>query len=516
MPDTLTLNTTCRICDAVVPVGIEVGIIGREIVRVQSDFLSALDGWTYHQERDYDIQSFTPEQVEAASVYQWRRGWVCGDCLDTFNEEMGECEDCGRECHEDFNPLVFVNISDRYVCEVCYSEEYNTCHDCDRTYHYEDGWSVGDGEYSVCSYCREDYSYCESCDMLTHGDEMLSREDLIQGLYTSDEDELAEELEADDLYDYLCTYCADDRGWMRPESYRRQQYSAPPERGILNYSYRPPRFTIRVSSKTQQQMREFVTTRGKHVHIYGMEIEVENNGDDDIQARAAEINHSYGGDLFYCKSDASIRNGFEIVTHPCTFEWWQEEGQDILDAMFAQLREHGYSSYRSGRCGLHIHTNRQALTRIQTYNYLRFMHDRTVTPKLKKLSGRSDNSMESYASLSLSGIYSRLTGRYQSVTPYEYGKMVLTDTAFGGHSHAVNISSMDTAELRLFRGSLKTQRVMGALEFYNAALDFCDPDKGVLKVTEKPHWTLFRNYIEDHPTPKAVKNIKAVMQEAEV
>lgn len=148
------------------------------------------------------------------------------------------------------------------------------------------------------------------------------------------------------------------------------------------------------------------------------------------------------------------------------------------------------------------------------FNLVRFMHDRDCTAKLKKLSGRTAGQIESWANLSLQDLFNRRVGTYETMTSHDYGKQALHDMRIGDHGRALNMNNDVTAELRLFRGSLKIEKVMGSLQFYNSVLEYTNPRFGHLKVTEKPKWLSYRNFIEDHRQPKAIKELKVMLQEA--
>jgi hypothetical protein len=47
--------------------------------------------------------------------------------------------------------------------------------------------------------------------------------------------------------------------------------------------------------------------------------------------------------------------------------------------------------------------------------------------------------------------------------------------ANGDRYEAVNVTGSETIEFRIFRGSLRYESIMAALEFVNAVLDFCTP-----------------------------------------
>lgn len=93
--------------------------------------------------------------------------------------------------------------------------------------------------------------------------------------------------------------------------------------------------------------------------------EDEYNDDDENHYDTSEHNYnanyalhmmSGGKDTIFSKTDGSLSNGFEIVSHPMTLAKhlrsmkWQK-GMDYLTKM-------GYKSHNTSTCGLHIHINR--------------------------------------------------------------------------------------------------------------------------------------------------------------
>ncbi len=60
----------------------------------------------------------------------------------------------------------------------------------------------------------------------------------------------------------------------------------------------------------------------------------------------------------YIKSDGSLDDGMEIVSHPMTLDFhkqfcWKEIMRKAISL--------GYRSHQTGTCGLHIHVNRDSL-----------------------------------------------------------------------------------------------------------------------------------------------------------
>lgn len=134
-----------------------------------------------------------------------------------------------------------------------------------------------------------------------------------------------------------CGYCGD----CSPSSSSSSQ-----ERTIFNYSYRP-----------QLQFH------GTGDYFLGVELEVTA---DTMNARPiydwADANGAPG--LFFCKEDGSV-NGFEIVTHPMTPDYFESVDWDG----FFDMLNREYPTNRSGNRepvdhGIHVHVSRSAFPNV--------------------------------------------------------------------------------------------------------------------------------------------------------
>lgn len=112
-------------------------------------------------------------------------------------------------------------------------------------------------------------------------------------------------------------------------------------RYIHDYSYKPdPEF------------------KGEGKRYFGVELEVDYGGKDNDNAKEVLDIANYDRENIYIKSDGSLDDGFEIVTHPMTLNYhinlmpWEE--------VMRKLIRMGYKSHKAGTCGLHIHINRTA------------------------------------------------------------------------------------------------------------------------------------------------------------
>jgi hypothetical protein len=194
----------------------------------------------------------------------------------------------------------------------------------------------------------------------------------------------------------------------------------------------------------------------RHRRAFGLELEV--------QARGVESNTAAGkihdvlnptgrkGEYCYFERDGSIGDGFEIVTQPAGLDIHRDKLALFLNS--PDLKR-GLRSHEGGSCGLHIHVGRQYVTQAQIYRVQSFLNDIRNEGLVRKISRRYGNS------------YCRIKHEMAKLSP------------MGKHSseryEALNVTGRETIEFRIFRGSLRYESVIAALEFVDALLNFCMP-----------------------------------------
>lgn len=184
--------------------------------------------------------------------------------------------------------------------------------------------------------------------------------------------------------------------------------------------------------------------------LVGFELEVESANEDPYYgAKKLQLVM----DNIYIKHDGSIRNGFEIVTHPMSYDYIKSYD---WSPMFV-LSKHGYKSYNTDSCGLHVHLSRKSFTLLHLYKFMSFFYNPFNTNFLYKLSRRKEDRLNQWSSTSSYGDSSR------------FRKAIIKDVK--GHRNSVgkytacNNSHKDSVEIRLFRGTLHEDSLFGCIEF---------------------------------------------------
>lgn len=142
---------------------------------------------------------------------------------------------------------------------------------------------------------------------------------------------------------------------------------------VRNYSYKPePNFKPEAKPKTLFMGIELETcfSRGTNAFTW-----VERYGGD-----------YFASDLFYIKSDGSLTNGVEIVTHPFTPEWGLEH---FPFETFDSLVDAGIFLKNHSSSGQHIHISKDAFTAAHLWKFC-MMHW-NYKPLIEKIGGRTYN-----------------------------------------------------------------------------------------------------------------------------
>jgi len=221
---------------------------------------------------------------------------------------------------------------------------------------------------------------------------------------------------------------------------------------------------------------------GTATYHMGFELEVESDGNSIRDA--AEVVTNALGERIYLKEDGSLRQGFEIVTHPHSLDEYQQHFD--WDAL-TKLRRLGFRSWDTSTCGLHVHVSRTAFG---------FAHKRSDIVKVQAHELRFmkliyDNDRQ----------ISRLAGRTSSYATFQDKGSLVQKVKYGhqenGRYAAINSENSETLEVRVFRGSLKPQRVLMALELVQCAVEYTR-DLHVSASNKALSWMMFTRYVADN------------------
>lgn len=331
--------------------------------------------------------------------------------------------------------------------EWLYDHDYiRRCDDCNEwewCQHMSSTWAEDD---NICRSCIENsYTYSEYYDAHVYSECARDALDRNGRTVTIHED--------DDVFHY-----DDDE-----DMYVHNEYS-PAVRLIGNYH----------SSKNFQRPQPSAWTRLKKRYM-GVELEVEVPGGDRI-GKVERLHKVINGEEFGAKAffenDGSLSNGFEIITQPM--------GLDAHKEMWAWLKDpqsvRGLRSHNTSTCGLHVHISKENLTKLQIAKIVTFINDPGNESLIRAVARR-------YAEG-----YCKIKGKKIGTAHYSEDRY-----------EAVNITPRKTIEFRIFKGSLKYESVMAAIQFANAVVEFCGlANVSIQELNEERFMEFIRNeYTED-------------------
>ena len=231
---------------------------------------------------------------------------------------------------------------------------------------------------------------------------------------------------------------------------------------------------------------------GEGNRYFGIELEIDGAGrDDDFAEELLDIANARA-ELLYIKTDGSLDDGMELVSHPCTMNYHINEfpWEDIMHRAVRQ----GYRSHQTSTCGLHLHVNRNAFSDSQEgqdeviSRILYFVEHHWN--ELLKFSRRSEYTMNRWAA------------RYG----YEHTPKAIMDKAKkGGNGRyaAVNLCNYHTVEFRLFRGTLKYNTFIATIQLVNRICDVAmyNTDDSIAKLS----WS---DFVADVTEPELIQYLK--------
>lgn len=369
-------------------------------------------------------------------------GEICQSCYDNHYSVCTECNDI---VHQD---NTYADGRGDIYCENCY-DDLPYCERCEEREGGMDTSSVysRNGEVCWCQNCLDEYSfYCERCNenycSSYYDSRNVNRSTMCEGC-CEDADvfecticncyRTGEQLanEDDDSEEWYCTRCVDSGNMY-----------------IHSYSYKPtPKFLKTENDKNNDM-------------FFGIELEVEKADSDVSHPDMAKQIHNEN--LYYLKRDGSLDNGFEIVTHPMTFNYIQANRETVFLPLLNKLVDNQYRSYDANSCGIHIHMSKQAFGTWQLYRFMKFFIDNRDF--VTAISQRKPEKLERWAAIDNDNEDAII---YKAKKKYGNSKRYV----------AVNLQNQSTVEIRIFRGTLNYFSFMKNVEFCYALFNFTRDSK---------------------------------------
>jgi hypothetical protein len=367
---------------------------------------------------------------------------------DDNDEELISCSECSNEMSRDDS---FTANNGEIVCSDC----IQVCQYCENIYTSNDDWYNVGNEY-WCESCWENESFtCNRCDYCVNSNRDGGTN-------------VGDEYWCEDCVSNNATYCDECDEYYRDG--RGCENCGGGDGRVHQYSYKP----------------NPIFHGGNDNNLYmGFELEM-SYGDESDNYRSAipDVLPLEQADVCYLKSDSSIEGwGYELVTHPHTLGAYERANN--LWNYIESCRTKGARSWDTTSCGLHVHVSRTAFkSGAHTHRFLSLIYRNPR--EMMKLAGRKNSR------------YARFDDVYK---PDEWGipQFNLRDKVHAGgfteRMSAVNTNNDYTLELRFFRGNMKREGIMTALELSHASVEYTrnmsvsDVKLGMLK------WEWFADWV---------------------
>lgn len=344
-------------------------------------------------------------------------GFYCEDC---YNKNFVNCLECGRVIRNEGSDIV--TVRGKIYCQECFDEKFVRCFVCGSVI-LRDNANRGLDENLYCEDCfDENFRPCVRCGELCYNEDLT---------YNENNNE------------YICHSC------IVGES-------------LHEFNYKPEP----VFSKEKYENTLYI----------GMEIEVEIK--DSISEMTDELQEYLEkekiGNRFYCKTDGSLDNGFEVVSHPATLKNFHTSHK--LKKILDWLKSNGAVAYDNENPGLHFHLDRKWFTKKDEGKMLLFF-DKNWR-KIVKFSRRTSERISDFCrktSFDEDDYCDFLSGNYD----LENNRYV-----------AVNLMNDNTIEIRICRGTLDHKRFLASLQFVDAVSNFIK-----INSFKSLNWDNFKSYL---------------------
>jgi hypothetical protein len=228
---------------------------------------------------------------------------------------------------------------------------------------------------------------------------------------------------------------------------------------ICSYSYKPSPKYFRTGNENTDSL------------FFGIELEVERKNSNGI--RHSEMAEKIENGHWYFKNDGSLTDGFEIVTHPLTFNYIKQSENQFEESL-VELSNNGYNSYNANTCGMHIHITKKCFTTWHLYRFLKFFVENKDF--IVAISQRKLDKLKKWA----------------NIEDDNESELIYKAKKKDGNSEryvAINLRNNATVEIRIFRGTLNFNSFMKNIEFTHAVFMYTKENS---EITLKG----FKEYIE--------------------
>lgn len=408
----------------------------------------------------------------------------CPNCEATFLQGADDAVECG---------------DDVYCCEDCAHEAgWERCERCDDWVHVGDGVEIYDG-CIVHRYCdggcanNDGWLRCDRCGDWTH-------EDNSHRVNCGGEWETwCDDCECDDARRcYGCGNLFHHEEVTYDENDDEYYCDRCAPRDLHEYGYTP--------------YLNFYGDAKKSPYL-GYELETDGGNDRNAYVRQLAAIEGFC-EHFYMTKDSSLRNGVEITSHPMTLAYAVSIGPTMEKIREVALAN-GFQSHNGGRCGLHVHVNRDFFGKSEDaqdlggYKMMRLLQRHES--KFLKFARRRDAYWCSF----------QTDDDYEPDNPEEVEPTtVVMDKAKRmkhetNHAQALNFQHSATFEIRIFRGTLNLSTFYACLAMANGLAHVAKEHSAYY--VENVEWTkLMGDVVSSCDEPTSARYLREYLEEHEL
>ena len=209
--------------------------------------------------------------------------------------------------------------------------------------------------------------------------------------------------------------------------------------------------------------------------LMGVELEMATDGS--VGSAVESVRDALGEDYCVCKSDGSLPSGgFEVVTAPRKLD----EHIKCFGSWFSEGIPSNFSAWDRESCGMHVHIDSRAFTAMTLGKFLMLINSSTNVDFIRRIAGRHpsvDRQAREYCAAEEQDILDNPKHAIKGKSTRRY-RMVNTTCLKRSEADRLGVQyvgerSFNTIELRIFRASLKRERLLAQIEFTHAAVMFC-------------------------------------------
>ena len=422
-------------------------------------YCAAAEGWHISYGGEW-LHESGPEVIHAND------GTWFADENEASEAGYARCPSCGDWHNRSGYSTVVIDEDTSYCSGSCAnSDGYEWCACCHE-------WSDCDHETVIVSEYGDTETWCEDCLDNTRGCchcGVRISEDV--AAYDDDDDV------------YYCPSCA-------------QRYLT---RGLHSYGYTPE-----------------LKFRGDAKNSPYLGVELETDGGNDRASYVTALDNIEGfGKHFYMTKDSSLNNGVELTSHPCTLSYHANELYEMYEAIRSTALRYDFQSHNGGRCGLHVHMNRDFFGKgvdsqdVGGYKMMRLLQ--RFEPNFTKFSRRRDNGWCCYTT-------SQTYGPDKAGEPDDIRRVLdkANDMKYEDrHEQALNFQHDETFEFRIFRGTLNLSTFFASLGMVNGIAHVAKMHSA--HYVETVEWSeLMRDVVKACDEPKAREFLREYLEAKEL